>query len=67
MLQPTKHWPSFDTSVAIAQEGLPALRRRPCPYRKLDPDVLMVESTEHRPCFDPPVAVNGPSLGRILT
>jgi hypothetical protein len=38
----------------------------PCPYRKLDPEILMVESTEHRPSFDTPLALNGPSIGRIL-
>jgi C4-dicarboxylate-specific signal transduction histidine kinase len=37
-----------------------------CPYRKSDPHVLMVESTKHRPSFDMPVALNGPSIGRIL-
>jgi len=37
-----------------------------CPYRKLDPDILMVETTKHRPSFDTPVALNGPSIGRIL-
>jgi predicted FMN-binding regulatory protein PaiB len=37
-----------------------------CPYRKLDPDVLMVESTEHRPSFDTTVTLNGPSIGCIL-
>jgi hypothetical protein len=37
-----------------------------CPYHESDPDVLMVESTEHRPPFDTPVAENGPSIGCIL-
>src|SRR3974390_2511645 len=41
--------------------GMPA-----CPYRKSNPHVLMVESTKHRPSFDTPVALNGPSIGRIL-
>jgi hypothetical protein len=38
-----------------------AIQRAACPYRKLDPHVLMVESTEHRPSFDTPLALNGPS------
>jgi hypothetical protein len=33
---------------------------------QINPDILMVKSTKHRPCFDSPVALNGPSLGRIL-
>jgi hypothetical protein len=37
------------------------------PYRKLNPDILMVESTEHRPRSDAPVALNGPPSRRILT
>ena len=37
-----------------------------CPYRKSNPHVLTVESTKHRPSFDTPVALNGPSTGRIL-
>jgi hypothetical protein len=37
-----------------------------CPYRKLDPDVLMVQPTKHRLSFDTPVTLNGPSIGRIL-
>ena len=37
-----------------------------CPCRKLDPDVLVMESAEHRPSFDTPVALNGPSIRRIL-
>ena len=41
-------------------------RRSGCSYRKLDPDVLMVKSTKHRPSFDMPVALNGPSIGGIL-
>jgi hypothetical protein len=36
-------------------------------YRKLDPDILMVEPTEYNPSFDMPVALNGPSIGRILS
>lgn len=40
--------------------------RGACAYRKLDPDVLMVESTEHWPSFDTPVALNAPSVGGIL-
>jgi len=31
-----------------------------------DPHILMVESTEHGPHFDAPVALNGPSNGCIL-
>jgi hypothetical protein len=30
-----------------------------CPYRKLDPHVVMVENNEHWPFFDTPVAPNG--------
>jgi hypothetical protein len=30
-----------------------------CPYRKLDPDIVMVESTEHISHFDTPLALNG--------
>jgi hypothetical protein len=26
----------------------------------------MAESTEHRPSFDTPLALNGPSIGRIV-
>ena len=37
-----------------------------CPYRKLDPAILMLEFTKHRPSFETPVALNGPSIGRIL-
>jgi phosphoribosyl 1,2-cyclic phosphodiesterase len=37
-----------------------------CPYRKSAPHVLMVESTKHRPHFDTPLALNGPSNGRML-
>jgi hypothetical protein len=37
-----------------------------CPYRKLNPQVLMVQPTKHRPRFDTPGAVNEPSNGRIL-
>jgi hypothetical protein len=35
-------------------------------YRKSAPHVLMVESTKHRPHFDTPLALNGPSNGRML-
>jgi hypothetical protein len=37
-----------------------------CPYRKLDPDVVMVQPTKHRLSFDTPVTLNGPSIGRIF-
>jgi len=37
------------------------------PYRNSNPDVLMVEPTKHRPSFDTPMALNGPSVGRILS
>jgi hypothetical protein len=30
-----------------------------CPYRKLDPDVVMVQPTKHRLSFDTPVTLNG--------
>jgi hypothetical protein len=36
-----------------------------CPYRKLNPQVLMVQSTKHRPRFDTPGAVNEPSNRRF--
>ena len=39
---------------------------RCCPYHKSDPDVLMMESTEYRPHLKTAVALNGPSIGRIL-
>jgi hypothetical protein len=32
------------------------------PYRKLDPDVLMVQPTKHRLSFNTPVTLNGPSM-----
>jgi hypothetical protein len=38
-----------------------------CPYRKSNPDVLMMQSTKDRPRFDTPGAPNGPSNRRILT
>lgn len=38
----------------------------PCPYRKLDPDILMVKTAKQRPSFDTPMALNAPSFGRIL-
>jgi|SoiMetStandDraft_2_1073263.scaffolds.fasta_scaffold79098_2 hypothetical protein len=39
---------------------------RPCPCRKLNPYVLMVQSAKHRSTFDAPDALNAPSNGRIL-
>jgi len=42
------------------------MRHRTCPYHKLNPYVLMVQSTKDGPCFDTPCAVNEPSNRRIL-
>jgi hypothetical protein len=39
---------------------------RPVSIPQSDPHILMVESTEHGPPFDAPVALNGPSNGCIL-
>ncbi|MEJ2376259.1 MAG: hypothetical protein P8Y71_12890 [Pseudolabrys sp.] len=43
-----------------------ALPTTPCPYRKLDPDVLMVQPPNHTLSFDTPVTLNGPAIRRIL-
>ncbi|MEJ2378752.1 MAG: hypothetical protein P8Y71_26350 [Pseudolabrys sp.] len=43
-----------------------AIKKDACPYRKSNPHVLMVESTEDRSQLDTPVALNGPSIRRIL-
>ena len=37
-----------------------------CPYRKSHPDVLMVQSSEHRPHLDAPPTLNRPPIRRIL-
>jgi hypothetical protein len=47
----------------ITEDGLD---KGACPYRKSNPHVLMVESTEDRSQLDTPVALNGPSIRRIL-
>jgi hypothetical protein len=66
-----KHFDSYDlrvwqsTGVDLAEESI-LMRLSGCPYRKLDPDVLMVQPTKHRLSFDTPVTLNGPSIGRIL-
>jgi hypothetical protein len=37
-----------------------------CPCRKLNPYVLMVQSSKHGSAFDAPDALNDPSNGRVL-
>jgi hypothetical protein len=37
-----------------------------CPYRKLDPDVVMVQSSDHRNGFDPTGALNRPMVWRVF-
>jgi hypothetical protein len=61
-------WPGNDLPSPFRNSAIAAAAaaREPCPYRKLDPDVLMVQPTKHRLSFDTPVTLNGPSIGRIL-
>ena len=57
-------------SMLLADRGydadwIRALAAR-CPYRKSHPDVLMVQSSEHRPHLDAPPTLNRPPIRRIL-
>jgi hypothetical protein len=62
----------FDGRAIAAERGFclllgsPLARFAPCPCRKLNPYVLMVQSAKHRSTFDAPDALNDPSNGRIL-
>jgi Haem-binding uptake, Tiki superfamily, ChaN len=65
------HAPRNGSSVSSARSNsgtAPWPRGSPArgPYRKSGPHVLMVQPTKHRPQFDTPLALSGPSIGRIL-
>ena len=56
----------FAKELVALQPDLILTQNTPCPYRNSHPDVLVVQSSEHRPHLDAPLTLNRPAIRRIL-